>query len=138
MEVEIGRYLSTEQMLGDSTNHCVPIMDHFRDPIDLTIEYIVMPNLRPFNDPAFGVIGEVVDFVSQVLEVSVRMPYEIYSFHLHCQGMNFMHRHLVAHGYGLSRDHICQIKTFFQRPHRPEYYDGCSSHTPTWMAFCRS
>jgi hypothetical protein len=73
MEVEIGRYLSTEHMLRDPTNHCVPIMDNFQDPTDPTIEYIVMPFLRPFNDPAFGVIGEVVDFVSQVLEVRIHV-----------------------------------------------------------------
>jgi hypothetical protein len=78
MEVEIGRYLSTEHMLRDPTNHCVPIMDYFRDPIDPEIEYIVMPNLRPFNDQAFRVIGEVVDFVSQVLEVSMLWCYAIY------------------------------------------------------------
>jgi hypothetical protein len=73
MEVEIGRYLSTEYMLRDSTNHCVPILDYFRDPTDLAIEYIVMPILRPFNDPPFCVIGEAVDFVSQVLEVSIHV-----------------------------------------------------------------
>jgi hypothetical protein len=69
MVVEIGRYLSSEHMLHDPTNHCVPILDYFRDPTDPTIKYIVMPILRPSNDPAFRVIGEVVNFVSQVLEV---------------------------------------------------------------------
>jgi hypothetical protein len=79
MEVEIGRYLSSEHMLRDPTNHCVPIIDHFRDPTDPVIEYIVMPILRPFNDPAFRVIGEVVDFVSQVLEVSIHvMLFNVY------------------------------------------------------------
>ena len=32
---------------------------------------MVMPYLRPFNDPEFRTIGEVVDFVSQTLEVCV-------------------------------------------------------------------
>ncbi|KAG5641208.1 hypothetical protein DXG03_005767 [Asterophora parasitica] len=41
---------------------------------------MVMPILRPFDDPDFGARGEVVDFVTQILE-----------------GMSFMHVHLVAH-----------------------------------------
>lgn len=31
---------------------------------------LVTPYLRPFNDPAFGAVGEVVDFIEQTLEVS--------------------------------------------------------------------
>ena len=75
-EVEIGRFLSTKHMLHDPTNHCVEILDYFRDSIDPEVEYIVMPLLRPFNDPAFCVIGEVVDFVTQVIEVSI--PLHLY------------------------------------------------------------
>jgi hypothetical protein len=70
-EVKIGRYLSTEQMLRHPTNHCVPILDSFRDPILPEVEYIVMPVLRPYNNPEFCFVGEVVDFVTQILEVSV-------------------------------------------------------------------
>ena len=69
MEVKIGRYLSTEQMLRNQANHCVPILDSFRDPILPEVEYIVMPLLRPYNDPDFCFVGEVVDFVTQLLEV---------------------------------------------------------------------
>jgi hypothetical protein len=32
-----------------------------------------MPVLRPYNDPEFCFIGEVVDFVAQVLELGVRV-----------------------------------------------------------------
>ena len=75
-EVKIGTYLSTEPMLRDPTNHCVPIWDSFHDPILPKVEYIVMPNLRPYNDPEFHFIGEVVDFASQVLEVSALVSHE--------------------------------------------------------------
>jgi hypothetical protein len=37
------------------------------------VEYIVMPVLRPYNDPEFSFVGEVVDFVTQVLEVRVHV-----------------------------------------------------------------
>jgi hypothetical protein len=30
-----------------------------------------MPSLRPYNDPEFCFIGEVVDFVTQLLEVRI-------------------------------------------------------------------
>jgi hypothetical protein len=70
-EVRIGRYLSTQQMLRHPTNHCVPILDSFLDPILPDVEYIVMPALRPFKDPEFCFVGEVVDFVTQLLEVSI-------------------------------------------------------------------
>ncbi|GLB34243.1 putative protein kinase [Lyophyllum shimeji] len=80
-EVKIAKYLSSDEMLRDSRNHCVPIWDSFRDPTIPKVEYIVMPPLRPYEDPEFGAVGEVVDFVTQMIE-----------------GMMFMHKHLVAHG----------------------------------------
>ncbi|KAG1733119.1 hypothetical protein EDB19DRAFT_1896652 [Suillus lakei] len=42
--------------------------------------YLVMPLLRPFNDPEFMTIGEVVEFIQQILD-----------------GLHFMHKHGVAH-----------------------------------------
>ncbi|KAG5653367.1 hypothetical protein H0H81_000868 [Sphagnurus paluster] len=80
-EVKIAQYLSSPEMRGDPKNHCVQIWDSFRDPILPKVEYIIMPPLRRYADPEFGAVGEVVDFVTQVVE-----------------GMEFMHKHLVAHG----------------------------------------
>ena len=82
-EVEIGKFLSAEHdtlNLRDPTNHCVKILDYFRDSIDPGVEYIVMPLLRPFNDPTLGFVGEVVDFVTQVIEVGI---------HCHLCGIKF-------------------------------------------------
>lgn len=67
-EIEIGRFLSSEA-LRKGNNHCVPIIASFEDPIAPDTSYIVMPILRAFDDPEFGALGEVVDFVSQVIEV---------------------------------------------------------------------
>jgi hypothetical protein len=75
-EIEIGKYLSTETMLRDATNHCVPILESFRDPILLEVQYIVMPVLRPFDNPEFCFVGEVVEFVTQLLEVSIHITCE--------------------------------------------------------------
>ncbi|RDB17255.1 hypothetical protein Hypma_001975 [Hypsizygus marmoreus] len=81
-EIEIARYLSptTSKPLEDPKNHSVPVLDFFRDPISPDVNYLVMPLLRPFDDPEFVFVGEVVDFVTQILE-----------------GTEYMHRKLVAH-----------------------------------------
>lgn len=70
-ELEIGRYLISDgsQSQAGSRNHCVPILDAFHDLFMGDVNYIVMPLLRPFDDPEFGFVGEVVDFVTQVIEV---------------------------------------------------------------------
>ena len=70
-EAEIAKYLSSPELSQEPTNHSVPIFDVFRDPSTPDFEYLVMPLLRPFDDPEFQAIGEVVDFVTQILEVSV-------------------------------------------------------------------
>lgn len=68
-EIEIARFLSSAENLLDVRNHCPPLLASFSDPTIPNVNYIVMPLLRPFDDPEFGALGEVVDFVTQVLEV---------------------------------------------------------------------
>ncbi|KAF8994796.1 hypothetical protein BDQ17DRAFT_1412406 [Cyathus striatus] len=80
-EVKIAQFLSSERLRHHPNNHCVPIFDAFRDSISPEMNFLVMPVLRPFNDPDFGAVDEIVDFVSQILE-----------------GLIFMHDNLVAHG----------------------------------------
>ena len=65
-EVEIARYLTT---LTHPENHCVPVLDHFSDPLDPGRTLMVMPWLRPWNDPELLMVGDVIDFVTQMLEV---------------------------------------------------------------------
>ena len=45
------------------------MLDAFPDPLDPGVTLMVMPYLRPCNNPAFGNIGEVSDFIDQTLEV---------------------------------------------------------------------
>jgi len=70
-EAQIAKYFSSPELLQEPTNHSVPILDVFQDPSTPDFEYLVMPLLRPFDDPDFTVVGEVVDFVTQILEVRV-------------------------------------------------------------------
>ena len=54
----------------DPANHSVPILDIFADTQDDSISYIVMPFLRPVDEPPFYVIEEILDFADQILEVT--------------------------------------------------------------------
>ena len=43
---------------------------------------MVMPYLRPFNDPEFEAVGEVVEFITQTLEVRpspILLTYSLYN-----------------------------------------------------------
>ena len=68
-QVKIVEYFASRRMLNDSRNHVVPFYDTFKDIITPHIEYMVMPVLRRFDDPEFLMVFEVVDFVTQSLEV---------------------------------------------------------------------
>ena len=77
-EQSIAAYFS--EIPHDPRNHCVPILESFQDDDDPAISYIVMPFLRPMDDPEFYFVNDVVDCVDQLLE-----------------GLVFMHEHHVAH-----------------------------------------
>lgn len=69
-EISIALFLSNEANdSNDSTNHCVPILDHFSDQSLPQVTFLVMPLLRPFGDPPFFSVAEAVDFIQQTLEV---------------------------------------------------------------------
>ena len=68
-EVEVSQFLTS---LRHPHNHCVPILDVFPDPLDPgNASLLVMPHLRQFDDPEFVHLGEVLDFIQQMLEVSL-------------------------------------------------------------------
>lgn len=63
--------LGSEELTRDKRNHCVPVIEHFQDDEDADISYIVMPFLRPIDEPPFETVDNVIDFVDQILEVSL-------------------------------------------------------------------
>jgi serine/threonine protein kinase len=99
-ELAIAGYLSTPTRMQDPQNHCVPILDHFADPTDSSIVFIVMPMLRNFDSPPFFVVNEVVDFVHQTLEVSSKTYMNVMAVLItESKGLAYMHSQLVAHRY---------------------------------------
>lgn len=68
-ELDVALSLTTPNLINHPMNHCVRILDTFVDALEPDRYFIVMPFLCPFDDPPFGAIGEVIDFVRQTLEV---------------------------------------------------------------------
>ena len=66
-ELQIAQFFST---IKDPMNHCVPVHQMLPDPFDHEKALMVMPYLRPCNNPDWSTLGDVVDFVTQTLEVS--------------------------------------------------------------------
>ena len=65
-EIEIAKYLSSIHV---PQNHCVTVLETFADPLNPKVTLMVMPFLRPCNNPEFGNVGEVLDFIDQTIEV---------------------------------------------------------------------
>lgn len=61
--------LPSSPLARDPKNPAAPIFQTFVDPEDSNYSFVVMPFLRPAADPPFGYIGEVCDFIDQILEV---------------------------------------------------------------------
>lgn len=97
-EIETGKYFSTKEVASDPRNHCVPFYDVFDVPDDKDKVMFVMPALRMFDDPPFETVGEVIDFIRQILEVCCNITRcVLQSDQLFMQGLLFMHTHHVAH-----------------------------------------
>lgn len=69
-EREIAQYFSTGDLAKDPKNHCVPIYKVLEPSGDPDNIILVMPLLRKFYNPPFYTVGEVVDFLTQIFEVS--------------------------------------------------------------------
>lgn len=59
--------------INDPQNRCIPVYEVLRDPYQPQTSLMVMPYLRPCNDPDFVTVGDIIEFVGQTLEVSIRL-----------------------------------------------------------------
>nr|VWP01474.1 N/A [Ganoderma boninense] len=98
-EIEIGRFLAS---IHDSRNHTVSLLEVMDDTQEPGMCFLVMPYLRPFNDPDFEAVGEVVDFVIQTLE-----------------GLAFMHKHRVAHRDVAAANTMMDGRALYPNGHHP-------------------
>jgi len=66
-ELTITQFFSSPGLVRDPRNHCVPLLDVIEIPATGQ-KLMVMPFLRPFNNPHFRTFGEFVAFFEQVCE----------------------------------------------------------------------
>lgn len=79
-EVDIGRYFSSGPLVLDPKNHCVPIHESLDIPDSPNDVILVMPLLRPYDDPRLKTVGEAVEFFRQIFEVGPTC--DPHSYHL--------------------------------------------------------
>ncbi|OSC97559.1 hypothetical protein PYCCODRAFT_1440077 [Trametes coccinea BRFM310] len=102
-ELQIAQFLSS---LQDLSNHCVRVMDVLQEPMETSVTLMVMQYLRPWNDPELVMIGDVVDFVSQMLE-----------------GLAFLHNHRVAHRDIAPQNVMMDGRSLYPHGHHPVWRD---------------
>ena len=69
-ELKIAQMFSSPEVRREPRNHCVPLLEILELPNTLDQKLMVMPLLRPFNEPLFRTYGEFVAFFTQICEVS--------------------------------------------------------------------
>ena len=99
-ELIITQLFSSREIARDPRNHCVPLLDIIEIPQNGQ-KLMVMPLLRPFNDPHMQTFGEFVAFFTQICEVrSFQLPrHEPILIDSVDQGLQFMHEQNIAHRY---------------------------------------
>ncbi|KAI0629616.1 kinase-like domain-containing protein [Trametes polyzona] len=98
-ELHIARFFVSMQ---DSRNHCVPVLEILSDPADPELRLMVMPYLRPCNNPDFATVGDIVDFVDQTID-----------------GLAFMHMHNVAHRDVAVENIMMDARALYPTGHHP-------------------
>ncbi|KAG1785388.1 uncharacterized protein HD556DRAFT_1422979 [Suillus plorans] len=101
-EVEVGRFLTSEPLRRQRENHCVEMLDVLQVPNEVDETILVLPLLRPFDDPPFETIGEIIDFALQVFE-----------------GLQFMHKHHVAHRDCMNLNIMMDPRQMYPHPFHP-------------------
>jgi hypothetical protein len=70
-EVEIAQLFSANSLASDPRNHCIQILEVLQDPEDEDLAVMVMPFLRPYDNPRFETFGEAVECFRQLFEVII-------------------------------------------------------------------
>ncbi|KZT71748.1 hypothetical protein DAEQUDRAFT_763587 [Daedalea quercina L-15889] len=112
-ELEIGRFLSSEQITSNSRNHC--ILDTLTNPTEPN----VLPYLRLFNDPDFLSFGEVIACFKQLIE-GLRVMYENHNVMMDAATMypDMWHPEVTNYKY----DHSGRAKHYNRTERPPKHY----------------
>ncbi|KAH7332958.1 kinase-like domain-containing protein [Rhizoctonia solani] len=103
-ELAILQHFSSPPLKNDPSNHIVPCLDTIPIPGIENGHFIIMPLLGQFDEPAFGSIAEVHDFLQQLFT-----------------GLDFMHKHNVAHCDIASANIMMDSRPLYDEPFHPVY-----------------
>ncbi|KIJ18458.1 hypothetical protein PAXINDRAFT_167058 [Paxillus involutus ATCC 200175] len=95
-EVDIAQFFSSAPLAGEIANHCVPIHEVLPIPDEEESVLIIMPLLGDYTEPHFDTIGETVECFRQLFE-----------------GLQFMHKHRVAHRDCMSRNIMVDASSLY-------------------------
>ncbi|KAJ7092093.1 kinase-like domain-containing protein [Mycena belliarum] len=101
-EVEIGSFFMAEPLVSDPANHCRALRTVLQLPKETNQVILVMPLLRRLDRPRFDTIGEIVALFEQLFE-----------------GLQFMHKHRVAHRDCTFQNILMDGDPLFSDPWRP-------------------
>ncbi|KAH7907078.1 hypothetical protein BJ138DRAFT_1015103 [Hygrophoropsis aurantiaca] len=101
-EADIGRFFMSKPLASDLNNHCVPIYDVLSVPQDEDRIILVMPLLRPYSNPPFDALSEVIDCIRQLFT-----------------GLQFMHTHRVAHRDCMNLNILMDATSLYKEPFHP-------------------
>lgn len=96
-EADTALFLSSGLLASDPRNHCAPVWEVLEVPHNHALCIIVMPLLRPCEDPEIWTLGEVAELLRQMIEVHVSFSLFYAQVLTIMQGVEFMHEHDVAH-----------------------------------------
>lgn len=88
-ELGILRYLAADHIQHNPRNHCICAYDSFPAPDHPSQLFIVMPILRRIDDVPFLTVGEVTEFMRQLLE-GLEFMHELNLAHRDCTPPNIM------------------------------------------------
>ncbi|KAL4247867.1 hypothetical protein ABKN59_007473 [Abortiporus biennis] len=104
-EVKTTEYFSAEPLKSHPRNHCVPLLDILAIPGRTSSDYsviLVFPFLRRFQDPRMKTVGEVMEFIRQILE-----------------GLQFMHSCHFAHRDAMDLNIMMDPKSMYPNMFHP-------------------
>ncbi|KAI0037787.1 hypothetical protein FA95DRAFT_1470125, partial [Auriscalpium vulgare] len=87
-ELEISKLFSSEQYRWHPKNHCIPLLETQRlEGVSST--FLVLPRMRPYDNPQFRTFGEFVAFATQIIE-GLAFMHENHVAHRDCTGQNIV------------------------------------------------
>jgi hypothetical protein len=128
-ELRISQMVTQEELAGDSRNHCVPLVNVFKDQKNPNISYMVMPFLRPVDSPPFETVKEIIKFTDQILEVTVNHFAILLLISDIVRAWCFSTRKILHTG-KIHYTGLLSRLTGVQRLRHEEPYDGCRRDVP--------